>query len=78
VRGRGLGSGIGGAVLAAVLAAFVNLVVVTIVGMVQQGWAPLFMLFAVLAGIAFVIGAAIAVPVAFRVVKPEAPQPRQP
>lgn len=60
VRRRGLGWGVGGSIAAAILAAMLNVVVVVVVGLIQGGWAALFVLFAIIGGIAFVIGAAVA------------------
>jgi hypothetical protein len=52
-----------------------NLIVVTIVGFVQGGWAALLVLFAIEAGIACLIAAAVAVPLVHRAVKDAAPAP---
>jgi hypothetical protein len=52
---------LGGAVL--------NLIVVAVVGFVQGGWAPLLVLFAIEAGIACLVAAAIVVPLVHRVLK---------
>jgi hypothetical protein len=72
VRRRGIGWGVGGVILAAVAGAVVNLAVVVVVGLIQQGWAPLLSLFAVVAGIAFLIAVLIVVPIVHRLVKPAA------
>ena len=72
VRGRTRGGGPGAALtwVFALVGAFVNLIVVTIVGFIQGGWAPLLVLFAIEAGIAVLIAAAIVVPIVHRLVKP--------
>lgn len=63
--------GYGWIVLAAFLATVLNFVVVIVVGFVQGGAAPwAFMLFAVLAGVAFLVGVLIAAPLAKRIAKP--------
>lgn len=72
VRGRTRGGGPGAAVTwaFALVGAILNLIVVTVVGFIQGGWAPLLVLFAIEAGIAVLIGAAIVVPIVHRLVKP--------
>ena len=50
-----------------------NLIVVTVVGFIQGGWAPLLVLFAIEAGIAVLVGAAIVVTIVHRLVKPTTP-----
>jgi hypothetical protein len=72
VRGRTRGGGPGAAItwVFAFVGAIVNAIVVTIVGFIQGGWAPLLVLFAIEAGVAVLIAAAIVVPIVHRVVKP--------
>jgi hypothetical protein len=73
VRSRGARPDIGWTLLFAIIGAIVNLVVVAIVGFIQGGWAPLLVLFAIEAGIAFLLAAVIAVLLVHRViVKPRA------
>jgi len=61
VRQRGIGWGVRGVIAAAVIGAVLNLLTVIAVGFVQQGgWATLFMLYAVEAGLAFIVGAVVA------------------
>ena len=48
----------------------VNALVVLIVGFVQGGWAPVLVLFAIEAGLACLIAAAIVLPIVHRLVKP--------
>jgi peptidoglycan/LPS O-acetylase OafA/YrhL len=63
--------GYGRVVLTAFLATVLNFIVVIVVGFIQGGAAPWgFMLFAVTAGIAFMIGVLIAAPIAKRIAKP--------
>lgn len=52
------------------IGAVVNLLVVITVGFIQGGWAPLLVLFAIEAGIACLVAAAIVVPLVHRFVKP--------
>jgi hypothetical protein len=66
----GSGPGAGHTWVLALLGAVVNLIVVTVVGFIQGGWAPLLVLFAIEAGIAVLVGAAIVVPIVHRLVKP--------
>ena len=47
-----------------------NLLVVTVVGFAQGGWAPLLVLFAIEAGIACLLAAAVVVPLVHRVLAP--------
>lgn len=68
-RTRGGGPGAGRTYLFAVIGAGVNLLVVTVVGFIQGGWAPLLVVFAIEAGIAVLIGAAIVVPIVHRAVR---------
>jgi hypothetical protein len=72
VRGRTRGGGPGAGLtwVLALVGAIVNLIVVTVVGFVQGGWAPLLIVFAIEAGIAVLIAAAVVVPIVHRVVKP--------
>lgn len=60
--------GIARTLLFAVIGALANLLTVIVVGMIQQGWAPLFILFAVDAGVAFLAAAAFAVNLVHRVI----------
>jgi hypothetical protein len=69
-RTRGGGPGVGRTWLFALVGAIVNLIVVTVVGFIQGGWAPLLVVFAIEAGIAVLIGAAVVVPIVHRLVKP--------
>lgn len=69
VRRRGL-PGIGVTLLAAIVGVILNAVVVLIVGFAQGGWAPLFVLFAVQAGIAFLIAVLIVAPIIRRLFRP--------
>jgi hypothetical protein len=60
-----------GAVLGfAAIGVAVNLVVVTVVGFIQGGWAPLFVLFAVEAGIATLVAVLLALGLVNVLVKP--------
>ena len=52
VRTRGSGPGSGRSWLFLLIGAVVNLIVVTVVGLVQGGWAPLLIVFAIEAGLA--------------------------
>jgi hypothetical protein len=73
VRGRrnGTGPGVALTLVWALVGTVVNAIVVTIVGFVQGGWAALLVLFAIEAGIATLLAAAIVVPIVHRVlVKP--------
>jgi hypothetical protein len=71
VRGRTRGGGPGAGLtwVWALVGAIVNVIVVTIVGFIQGGWAPLLVLFAIEAGIAVLIAAAIVVPIVHRIVR---------
>jgi hypothetical protein len=63
--------GFGWVVLAAFLGTVLNLIVVTIVGFIQGGAAPwAFILFALTAGFAVMVGVLIAAPIAKRIAKP--------
>jgi hypothetical protein len=70
VRRRGLGWGVGGSILAAFIAVIVNLIVVTIVAMVQGGANIFYIALGIEAGIVFLIAAPIAVLIVQRLVKP--------
>lgn len=70
VRGRAL-PGIGPTLLAAVAAVVLNAIVVLIVGLAQGGWAPLFVLFAIEAGIAFLIAVLVVAPIIRRLFRSE-------
>ena len=71
IRGRTRGGGPSAArtFLFALIGAVVNLLVVTVVGFAQGGWAPLLVIFAIEAGFAVLVAAAIVVPIVHRVVK---------
>ena len=68
-RTRGGGSGAGRTWVSLLVGVIVNLIVVTVVGFIQGGWVLLLVLFAIEAGIAVLIGAAIVVPVVHRVLR---------
>lgn len=74
-RGRRL-PGIGITLALAVVGVVVNAIVVLIVGFVQGGWAPLYVLFAITAGIAFLVAVLVVAPIIRRLfradVKPSA------
>lgn len=65
VRRRAL-PGFGATLLWAVIGVVVNTIVVLIVGFVQGGWAALFVLFAIEAGIAFLLAVLIVTPLVRR------------
>lgn len=71
VRGRTRGGGprAGLTWVFALVGAIVNLIVVTVVGFIQGGWAALLVLFAIEAGIAVLVAAAIVVPIVHRLVQ---------
>jgi len=69
VRRRTL-PGIGVTLLVALIAVAVNAIVVLVVGFVQGGWGPLLVLFAIEAGIAFLIAVLIAAPIIRRLYRP--------
>jgi hypothetical protein len=71
VRGRTRGVAPGAALtwVFVLVGAIVNLIVVTVVGFIQGGWAPLLVLFAIEAGIAVLVAAAVVVPIVHRVLK---------
>lgn len=60
----------GRTLLLLLIGAVENLLVVITVGFIQGGWAPLLVLFAIEAGIACLVAAAIVVPLVHRFVKP--------
>lgn len=66
VRRREL-PGVGLTLAIAVAAVALNAIVVLIVGFVQGGWAPLYVLFAIEAGIAFLVAVLIVAPIIRRV-----------
>lgn len=68
VRGRAL-PGIGMTLLAAIGGVVLNAIVVLVVGFVQGGWAPLYVLFAIEAGIAFLIAVLVVAPIVRRLVR---------
>jgi hypothetical protein len=76
VRGRTRGGGPGAALtwVFALVGAVVNLIVVAVVGFIQGGWAPLLVLFAIEAGIAVLIAAAVVVALVHRLAR-DAPAP---
>ena len=59
--------------VALLVGAILNLIVVAVVGFAQGGWAPLLVLFAIEAGIAALVAAAIVVPLVHRLVTPRPP-----
>jgi len=65
--------GITGTLLFAHIGAVANLLTVIVVGIIQQGWAPLFILFAIEAGIAFLVAATAAVLLVHRVILKPSP-----
>jgi hypothetical protein len=69
VRRRTL-PGVGATLLWALVGVVVNAVVVLVVGLVQGGWAALFVLFAIEAGIAFLVAVLIVVPIVARLTRP--------
>jgi hypothetical protein len=76
VRLRPAGPSAGRAYLLLLIAAVVNAVVVLTVGFIQGGWAPLLVLFAIEAGLACLIAAAVVLPIVHRLVKsPEGADP---
>lgn len=62
--------GIGVTLLVALIAVALNAIVVLIVGFIQGGWGPLLVLFAIEAGIAFLIAALIVAPIIRRLFPP--------
>jgi hypothetical protein len=76
VRLRPAGPSAGRSYLMLLVGAVVNLIVVLTVGFIQGGWAPLLVLFAIEAGLACLIAAAVVLPIVHRLVKsPEAAGP---
>lgn len=69
IRGRAL-PGIGVTLLVALVAVVLNAIVVLVVGFVQGGWGPLLVLFAIEAGIAFLIAVLIVAPIIRRLFRP--------
>jgi hypothetical protein len=69
VRRRAL-PGIGVTLLAAVVGVAINGIVVLVVGFVQGGWAAFLVLFAIEAGIAFLIAVLIVAPIIHRLFRP--------
>lgn len=57
--------------VAAIAGVVVNAVVVLIVGFIQGGWAPLYIVFAIEAGIAFLIAVLIVAPIIRRLIRPD-------
>ncbi|GHF20861.1 hypothetical protein [Pseudolysinimonas yzui] len=62
--------GVGVTLLVALVAVVLNAIVVLIVGFVQGGWGPLLVLFAIEAGIAFLIAVLIVAPIIRRLFRP--------
>jgi hypothetical protein len=60
-------AGVGRTLLFAVIGVLANLATVIVVGFAQGGWAPLFVAFALEAGVAFLVAAVIVVPLVHRV-----------
>jgi hypothetical protein len=63
--------GIGITLLIAAVGVVVNAIVVLIVGFAQGGWAPLYVLFAIQAGIVFLIAVLVVAPIIRRLHRPE-------
>jgi len=61
-RGREF-PGVGVTLLAAVIGVAVNAVVVVAVGFIQGGWAPMFVVFALEAGLAFLVAVLVVAPI---------------
>jgi len=71
IRARSRGGISGGRTyLFLLVGVILNLLVVTVVGFAQGGWAPLLVLFAIEAGIACLLAAAVVVPLVHRVLAP--------
>jgi hypothetical protein len=70
VRRRAL-PGVGVTLAVAAVGVAVNAIVVLIVGFAQGGWAPLYVLFALQAGIAFLIAVLLVAPIVRRLRRPE-------
>jgi hypothetical protein len=69
VRRRAL-PGIGETLLAAIVGVVLNAIVVLIVGFVQGGWALLYVMFAISAGVALLIAVLIVAPIIRRLFRP--------
>ena len=69
VRAKTTGPSAGRTYLLLAVGAILNLLVVITVGFIQGGWAPLLVVFAIEAGIACLIAAAIVVPLVHRVIR---------
>jgi hypothetical protein len=69
VQLRPAGPSAGRSYLWLLVGVILNLLVVTVVGFVQGGWAPLLVLFAITAGVACLAAAAIVVPLVHRFVR---------
>jgi hypothetical protein len=69
VRRRAL-PGVGVTLVAAVIGVVVNAIVVLIVGFIQGGWAPLFVLFAIQAGTVFLVAVLVVAPIIHRLFRP--------
>lgn len=69
VRRRTL-PGVGVTLVAAIAGVVVNAIVVLIVGFIQGGWAPLYVVFAIEAGIAFLVAVLIVAPIIRRLIRP--------
>lgn len=70
VRRRAL-PGIGVTLLAALVGAVINAIVVLVVGLAQGGWNAFYVLFAIEAGIAFLIAVLIVAPIIRRLFRPD-------
>ena len=57
--------------LAAVIGVAVNALVVVVVGFIQGGWAPLFVVFALEAGLAFLVAVLVIAPIIRRLGVPK-------
>ena len=68
VRRRAL-PGVGVTLLVAAIGVAINAVVVLVVGFIQGGWGPGFVLFAIEAGIAFLIAVLIVAPIIHRLLR---------
>jgi hypothetical protein len=75
IRRRAL-PGFGATLLWAVIGVVVNAIVVLIVGFAQGGWAALFVLFAIEAGVAFLLSVLVVTPLVRRAVKASPPEER--
>ena len=68
-QARSAGMSAGRAYLLLLIGAVVNALVVLVVGFIQGGWAPLLVLFAIEAGLACLIAAAVVIPLVHRLVR---------